>query len=423
MERGECGISEIISTVLVIILVIALTAVIGAVVLGWAVPVQKTAYIVTQATPVTITKASVVQLFMSQGESVSLAPATTSGLPIKFLLTNGSATYNFIPLPGVASQGWKPGTPLILFRNASGSWITDSTASVKNNTGFSNGTWTVTIIDANSNALIAQHNVDLIVDGKTPAPVSPPVANFTGSPRSGLVPLIIQFSDTSTGGTPTAWSWNFGDGDTTNSTIKNPIHRYMNNGTYPVSLTVTNIDGSNTKTQNGYITVTSLPGFTVEAWIKWNIDPYPVDNLNKWATIVVDGTSDRNRRYQLEHDQNNTRFEFAIATATKGTQVWSSTTPVANIWYYLVGVYNQTDPTNYRLKIYVNGSFEKSVTSEAGGLNASPNQYHVGGPTGIPWPSSMLRKFNGNIRGLKTYERAMSPAEITYKFATGLPPS
>ena len=148
MHHSESGISEIISAVLAVILVIALAAIIGALFLGWAVPLPKTPYIVTQATPVNITNASAVELFLSQGETVSLAPSKASGLPVKFSLTNGSVTYNFIPLPGTAPNGWKPGNSLYLFRNASGSWVTDSTFPVKNNTGFLNGTWTVNIVDA-----------------------------------------------------------------------------------------------------------------------------------------------------------------------------------------------------------------------------------------------------------------------------------
>ena len=76
MKRSDSGISEIISTILAIILVIALAAIIGSIFLGWAIPMQKTAYIATQAIPVNITNASAVQLFLSQGETVSLGPAT-----------------------------------------------------------------------------------------------------------------------------------------------------------------------------------------------------------------------------------------------------------------------------------------------------------------------------------------------------------
>lgn len=77
-------------------------------------------------------------------------------------------------------------------------------------------------------------------------------ANFTGSPTSGTAPLTVQFTDTSTG-SPTSWSWNFGDGGT--STAQNPSRVYAAAGTYNVTLTATNACGSDGETKNGYITV------------------------------------------------------------------------------------------------------------------------------------------------------------------------
>ena len=81
-----------------------------------------------------------------------------------------------------------------------------------------------------------------------------PVANFTGTPRSGNSPLVVQFTGTSTGNI-TSRLWNFGDGTT--STERSPSHTYQNTGSYSVSLTVTGPGGSNTKTMHGYIQVTS----------------------------------------------------------------------------------------------------------------------------------------------------------------------
>lgn len=94
--------------------------------------------------------------------------------------------------------------------------------------------------------------------GTTTTPVPGPVANFTASPLTGIAPLTVQFTDHSTN-SPTSWSWNFGDGDTTNSTKQNPVHTYANPGNYTVSLTVANGVGSNTSTRTNYITVNPLP--------------------------------------------------------------------------------------------------------------------------------------------------------------------
>jgi tripartite motif-containing protein 71 len=87
-----------------------------------------------------------------------------------------------------------------------------------------------------------------------------PLASFTATPTSGTTPLTVTFTDTSTNA-PTSWIWSFGDGDTTDSTIQNPIHRYSNIGTYTVSMRVTNAAGSNTIIQSNYIIVTAAsPG-------------------------------------------------------------------------------------------------------------------------------------------------------------------
>ncbi len=87
-------------------------------------------------------------------------------------------------------------------------------------------------------------------------PGAPPVADFAGSPTSGTRPLEVTFTDLSTG-VIDSWSWDFGDGNT--STAQNPTHTYVAAGTYTVSLTVTNPDGSDTETKVDYITVSELP--------------------------------------------------------------------------------------------------------------------------------------------------------------------
>jgi PKD repeat protein len=96
----------------------------------------------------------------------------------------------------------------------------------------------------------------------TPPP-PPPVAAFSGSPTAGVAPLTVNFIDSSSG-SPSAWSWSFGDGGT--STAQHPSHTYANAGTYSVTLQVTNPSGSDTLTRANYITVSPPPpDFTVSA--------------------------------------------------------------------------------------------------------------------------------------------------------------
>jgi len=85
-------------------------------------------------------------------------------------------------------------------------------------------------------------------------PATPPVAAFSAAPTTGTAPLTVQFTDASTNA-PTAWSWIFGDGGTSDQ--QHPAHTYNEPGTYTVALTVTNPGGSDTLTRAGYITVSA----------------------------------------------------------------------------------------------------------------------------------------------------------------------
>lgn len=79
-----------------------------------------------------------------------------------------------------------------------------------------------------------------------------PVADFTISTTSGNIPLTVFFSDLSTGD-PTNWSWQFGDGAGSNA--QNPSHTYTLAGTYSVSLTVTNTNGTHRQTYTDLLVV------------------------------------------------------------------------------------------------------------------------------------------------------------------------
>ncbi len=109
-----------------------------------------------------------------------------------------------------------------------------------------------------------------------------PVANFTATPTTGLFPLTVVFTDTSTEN-PTSWNWDFGDGDTTNSSEQNPVHTYHNLGYYSVTLTASNEYGNNTSTKTNFIWVPAIE--------------YPYGNATAWGT-TFGNTPDR----AFDHD-------------------------------------------------------------------------------------------------------------------------
>ena len=81
-------------------------------------------------------------------------------------------------------------------------------------------------------------------------------ANFSATPISGCSPLLVNFTDQSTGN-PTAWKWDLGNG--TISFLQNPAVTYFAPGKYDVKLIVTNAGGSNQIVKTQYITVNTIP--------------------------------------------------------------------------------------------------------------------------------------------------------------------
>lgn len=85
---------------------------------------------------------------------------------------------------------------------------------------------------------------------------STPVANFTANTVAVCVGQSVAYTNTSTNCSST-YAWTFPGGTPGTSTATNPTITYNTPGTYSVSLTVTNPGGSDTRTMNNYITVSS----------------------------------------------------------------------------------------------------------------------------------------------------------------------
>lgn len=128
--------------------------------------------------------------------------------------------------------------------------------------------------------------------------VPPPVAGFTANATSGTAPFTVRFTDTSAG-SPTSWTWSFGDGAT--SELENPAHTYSSPGTYTVRLVASNSGGSNSETKVYYITVNPAfvpPGASFSAEPPTAAQPFTVQFLDRstgpptqWSWDFGDGGS------------------------------------------------------------------------------------------------------------------------------------
>ncbi len=116
---------------------------------------------------------------------------------------------------------------------------------------------------------------------------APITAAFSAEPLVGQVPLVVQFSDSSTGD-PTSWLWDFGDGNSV--TTQHPTHQYSSPGTYTVTLTASNACTSATEVKTGYITVNAQPTGNL-ALGKSVIASSAVSPYNAEQAVDGDGTS------------------------------------------------------------------------------------------------------------------------------------
>ena len=95
------------------------------------------------------------------------------------------------------------------------------------------------------------NNAGFEMEWKCSIPNAAPVADFAAN-NTVSCDGMINFTDLSTQGGGN-WVWDFGDGTISNA--QNPTHEYLANGTYNVSLLVSNQYGNDAETKNTYITV------------------------------------------------------------------------------------------------------------------------------------------------------------------------
>ncbi len=202
-----------------------------------------------------------------------------AGAPISYTLTITNAGPT-TPVTATVVDGWTPITAAVGVRPAPGCEVdlpggvltctvanlvsgrpvsrtlvlttSESYAGALSNTALITPTGDVTEVDPENNDA-----------GPLTVAVHAPVrADFSGSPTSGVAPLTVAFTNTSTGAYATSL-WSFGDGVTstlesgsTGDIAQAPSHTYTTTGVYTVSLTVSGAGGSDTEVKAGYISAT-----------------------------------------------------------------------------------------------------------------------------------------------------------------------
>lgn len=175
----------------------------------------------------------------------------------------GLGTINYpIPLSGIEVKGFGGLPAGVSYCLSDANWQPDGYYTIHlTGTPTESGTFQLKLRAVLSSSYVLSLNTDTFFpNGMDAIQVtveegSAPVAGFSASATEITAGNAVNFTNTSTGYQATR-TWSFEGGNPATSTEENPRVIYSTPGTYPVSLTVTNACGENTKTETSYITVT-----------------------------------------------------------------------------------------------------------------------------------------------------------------------
>jgi PKD repeat protein len=114
------------------------------------------------------------------------------------------------------------------------------------------GTYTISLTVTGFGGTTTKTRTNYVVAN---AVIPTPTVDFSFTPPDGYVPLTVTFTSNTTN--VDYYTWDFGDGTTSNST--NPSKTYSTDGIYTVSLTGTGGGGTRTTTKTNCIEVVAIP--------------------------------------------------------------------------------------------------------------------------------------------------------------------
>ena len=194
-----------------------------------------------------VDKGIIIPGYPYNGSAPDLGAFETVGVSAPAASFTGSPTNGTAPLAMMFTDGSTGSITNRYWTFGDGGTINTTSTSVGHT--YNAGTYTVSLTVSGTGGTNTFTRSNYIVATN----IAPPVAGFTATPTSGVEPLMVTFTDTSSGPITNLF-WNLGDNTTTN-TVGGAIfaHAYVA-GIYTVTLTASNSDGTSVLVSNNLIT-------------------------------------------------------------------------------------------------------------------------------------------------------------------------
>jgi PKD repeat protein len=183
--------------------------------------------------------------------------------------------------------------------------------------------WGATL-DSTGNLFVTDYNNSTVLAGVVQLPPPPAVA-FSGTPTSGVVPLVVTFANLSSNATN--YLWDFGDGHTfSTSSNTNVAETYTNTGSYTVILTAQGPGGISSLTNTAYIVVTSQTTTVPNPTIAYNFASH---------TMVISWPATGNYVLQTNGDLTTPWVNYGgPVTTSNGTNSVTLPLPATGYMYF-----------------------------------------------------------------------------------------
>ena len=226
MPKNEDALSESISIILIILLMLIASMIVFAVLFGYAGLTEKSAFIAMQGAAYnTSSGATVLGILHMQGDRVSLNTSQGSGIAsVQFTLQTPFNTSEIVSLsPMITDNIWQSGDTAFIYQDGGGFWVTKNITGRISKSGTSGplvdlqrGVWTVRVIDTRAKVLIATIPITVEDNGTSGPQYSPGLLGTYYNTQSWTSPLVtniasqVHFADAASGQASDVSNWPVG---------------------------------------------------------------------------------------------------------------------------------------------------------------------------------------------------------------------